>query len=139
MALIYVMLRALAFILMKKADWKQNRAKKRLERADEAFKEIENACKAEEVRVGRPANFASQFKLMKEFEVRDAADAKWKKAANKYKRQARFNGALARSKGRVLPYAIGLVDMVLALGLFSHLEQSGFDWRQIADAISSTF
>ena len=139
MALIYVMLRALAFVLMKKADWKQNRAKNRLERADKAFKEIENACKAEEVRVGRPANFASQFKLMKEFEVRDVADQKWKKAANKYKKRARFNSLLAKSKGRILPYAVGLVDMVLALSLSSHLEQSGWDWQRISDALSSIF
>lgn len=137
MALIFVMLRALAFVLMKKASWKQNRAKNRLERADKAFKEIENACKAEEVRVGRPANFAAQFKMMKQFEVRAAADENWKKAASKHKKRARFSNWLAATKGRFVPYAIGLVDMVTALTLFNYAEQSNFDWQQLTEAVSS--
>lgn len=139
MALIFVMLRALAFVLMKKANWKQNRAKNRLERADKAFKEIENACKAEEVRVGRPANFAAQFKMMKQFEVRAAADEKWKKAASKHKKRARLSNWLAATKGRLVPYAVGLVDMVAALALFNYAERSNFDWQQLTDAVSSIF
>ena len=139
MALIFVMLRALAFVLMKKADWKQNRAKNRLERADKSFREIENSCKAEEVRVGRPANFASQFQLMKLFEVRDAAETYWKKAATQHKKRARMSNWLAGSKGRFVPYAVGLIDMVLALSLVNFLEHSDFEWQQIADAVSSIF
>ena len=87
MALLYGLLRVIAFALMKKATWKHRRAKSRLEKADKAFREIENSCKAEEVASGRQANFASQFKMMKLFEARDAANARWKFAANKMRKR----------------------------------------------------
>ena len=131
MALVYLFLRAIAFALMKKADWKQRRAKSKLEKADKMFREIENACKAEEVRVGRPANFASQFKLMKLFEMRDAADDRWKSAAVRSKRRTRFSNWLAKASGKKLPYAFGVVDMVLGLQIFKIAEASDLDWNQL--------
>lgn len=118
MALLYGLLRAIAFALTKKATWKNRRAKSRLEKADKAFREIENACKAEEVASGRPANFASQFKLMKLFEVRDRANERWKIAANRMKKRTQLTNRLKGFSGRKLPYAIGLIDMGLGFSAY---------------------
>lgn len=118
MALLYGLLRVFAFALMKKATWKHRRAKSRLEKADKAFREIENACKAEEVASGRPANFASQFKMMKQFELRDAANGRWKLAAQKMKKREKVSNWLKTATGKKVPYAFGLVDMTLALGIY---------------------
>ena len=118
MALLYGLLRVIAFALMKKATWKHKRAKSRLEKADKSFREIENACKAEEVASGRQANFASQFKMMKQFEIRDAANGRWKLAAKKMKKREKLAAWLKTATGKKVPYAFGLVDMALALGVY---------------------
>lgn len=118
MALLYGLLRVIAFALMKKATWKHRRAKTRLEKADKSFREIENSCKAEEVASGRQANFASQFKMMKQFEVRDTANGRWKLAAKKMKKRVKLANWLKNVTGKKVPYAIGLVDMALAFGVY---------------------
>ena len=115
MALLYGLMRAIAFALLIKANWKHRRAKFRLEKADKAFREIENSCKAEEVASGRPANFASQFKLMKLFEVRDSTNERWKLAANRLNKREKFSAWLKSWNGKKVPYAFGLIDMALAL------------------------
>ena len=89
MALIYGLMRVIAFALLEKASWQHRRARTRLENADKKFCEIETSCKAEEVANGRPANFTSQFKLMKLFEVRDAASDRWKVAAKRLRKSER--------------------------------------------------
>lgn len=115
MALFYLLMRAIAYAMLKTATWKHRRTKTKLEKADELFKRIENSCKAEEVANGRPANFASQFKLMKLFEFRDEANDRWKAAATRLKQRQRFTTRLKTVTGRKMPYAVGLVDMTLAL------------------------
>lgn len=136
MALIYALLRVVAFALTKLAARKHHRAKSRLEQADNTFREIETACKAEEVQLGRPANFASQFKLMKLFDVRDRANSRWQKAAIRWIRRKRLSSWLAGANGRKLPYAVGLFDMLAGLHLWQLLQQSQFDWSGVADLLS---
>lgn len=139
MALIYGLIRAIAFALLKTASWKHNRAKTKLERTDKAFSEIENSCKAEEVASGRPANFASQFKLMKLYEARDVADLKWKAAANKLQLRQRRSNWLKALTGRFIPYAVGLIDMTAAVGVYQWLENHPGQFAKVADLVSALF
>ena len=113
MALIYLFLRVIAFALLKKATWKHNRAKSRLELADEAYRKTEALCKAQEVESGRAAEFPAQFKMMKLFEIRDTANDRWKFSANRMGRRQKFADWLKSLNGRFIPYAFGMGDMVL--------------------------
>ncbi len=115
MALLYGLMRVIAFALLQKATWTHRRAKSRLEAADKSFRKIENSCKAEEVASGRPANFASQFKLMKLYELRDLANQRWKLAANRMKKRQKLASGLKAWTGKKVPYVFGVIDMVLAL------------------------
>ena len=136
MALIYGLIRAIAFALLKKASWKHNRTKARLEKADKAFRVIENSCKADEVASGRPANFASQFKLMKLFEARDAAELKWKAAANKLCKRQQRSSWLKNFSGRKIPYAVGLIDMAVGLSIYQWFVDNPEQWDRVADLVN---
>ena len=136
MALFYMMMRAIAYALLKQATWKHRRAKTKLEKADQLFKDIENSCKAEEVTAGRPANFASQFKLMKLFEIRDGANDRWKAAASRLKNRQQFSTRLKKLSGRKMPYAVGLIDMALAFGGYQWLVSDPDRMNQISDLIA---
>lgn len=135
MALIYGLVRAIAFALLKMATWKHNRAKARLEKADKAFRDIENSCKADEVASGRPASFTSQFKMMKLFEVRDAADSKWKSAIAKMQKRQRNSQWLKNFSGRKIPYIVGLIDMAGLFGIHQWFIDHPDQWGRVAELV----
>ena len=87
MVLIYGLLCAMAVVFAKLATRQQTKAKAKLATADKRFRDSESDCKAEEVRSGRQAGLASQMKMMKAFEQREAVNAVWKRKALK---QARY-------------------------------------------------
>jgi hypothetical protein len=71
MALVYMALCALVLVLRWTAGWREGRSKRRYARHEERFRAAERDCKAEEVRVGRPAGYADQIRLLNAFEARD--------------------------------------------------------------------
>ncbi len=136
MALFYMLMRAIAFALLKSATWKHRRAQAKLDKTDSLFREIEATCKAEEVAVGRPVNFASQFKLMKLYEMRDAANDRWKAAATRLSKRERLANWLKKLSGRKLPYAVGLVDMALGFTAYQWVVSDPDRLNQLSDLIA---
>lgn len=115
MAILYGLLRALAWVMRLVASAGHARAKSRYERLERVFQEKENECKAHEVDVGRPADYASQLRLLKAYEAKEAARTRWVRAARKLEARQQRAEWLANLSGRKLPYAIGLVDMALVV------------------------
>ena len=103
MALIYGLMRAVAAAMTRLAMWQNHRAMKKLEVADSQFRKTETDCKADEVAVGRPADYPTQIRLLREFEKREAAHASWTRAANRLKKRKRFQRWLVKLSGRKNP------------------------------------
>ena len=117
MVLIYGLLRAMTVVFAKLATRRQVKAKAKLATADKQFRDFESDCKAEEVRSGRQAGLASQMKMMKAFEQREAVNAVWKRKALKEARYQKLSRWMGNFAGRKLAYVGGLVDtMVLIAG-----------------------
>ena len=117
MVLIYGLLRAMTVVFAKLATRQQVKAKTKLATADKRFRDSESDCKAEEVRSGRQAGLASQMKMMKAFEQREAVNAVWKRKALKEARYQKLSRWIGNFAGRKLAYVGGLVDtMVLIAG-----------------------
>ena len=96
MALIYGLVRAIAVAFTQLATWRHRRAMRQLEKADAAFRATETSCKAEEVAVGRPLDYPAQIRLLREYENREAAHSRWKKAAGRLKKRKRVQFWLAK-------------------------------------------
>ena len=137
MVLVYGLLRMVAVALTKLASWRHARAMKQLDVVDAQYREIENKCKAEEVAVGRPVDFASQFKLMREYEKREKANERWKRAATKLKKRKRLQETLAGFSGRKVPYSFGLVDMAIVLHALDYAYSKNFEWSMVTDYVAS--
>lgn len=126
-ALIYGLVRSLAVALIKWSEWRHKRAKNKLEKADKEFREVEQSCKADEVEVGRPVDYFAQLQLLKLYEIREKANAHWKRAATKLAIRKLWQKRVAAFSGRKLPYTLGLVDMALAMKVFEFVCRYGVD------------
>lgn len=115
MAILYGLLRALASAMRLVASAGHARAKARYETLDTAFRAKEDECKAHEVAVGRPADYASQLRLLKAFEAKEKARQRWVRSAHKLEARERRVEWLKAMYGRKLPYTFGLLDMALVL------------------------
>lgn len=135
MALIYGLVRAVAVAFAKLAAWRHARAQKQLETADTKFRKAESSCKADEVEAGRPADFASQFHLLKHFEQREFANERWKRAAVKMAKREKFANWLAEISGKKIPYSFGLVDMALAMKIVEWSYEKELDLTMVSDLI----
>lgn len=121
MAILYGLLRALVSMTCLVASAGHTRARKRYERLDAAFQERENECKAHEVAVGRPADYAAQLRLLKAFEEKERARKSWVRAARVLETRRRRADWLKSLSGRKVPYTFGLVDMALVLHMIDRL------------------
>ena len=115
MAFLYGLLRAAAAAMRLVASHSHARAKKRYELKELKFSQVESDCKAHEVRVGSPAGYNAQLRLLKAYENKERARGKWLRAANRLERRKRREQWLKELSGKKLPYTFGLVDMALIL------------------------
>lgn len=139
MALIYGLMRSLAVALFKYAAWQHNRIKRQFEKLDADFRLLETDCKAEEVRLGRPVDFASQLKLLKQFEKREAARQTWIRSSKKMQKRKKLASKVRSFSGRKLPYTFGLIDMALLMRLIEVGYRNGFQWSNITDYVARLF
>jgi hypothetical protein len=115
MAFLYGLLRAAAAAMRLVAAFRHARAKTRYEQFEQAFQAREEDCKAHEVQFGRPVDYGAQLQLLRAFEARERARAKWIRAAGRLDARQRREGWLTDLSGTKLPYTFGLVDMALVL------------------------
>ena len=125
MALIYGMFCGWVMVLRKLNTWKRNRRKTIYEAAILAFQNCEQECKNQEVVLGRPSDYHSQFRLMQLFFESENARQRWlqsEKQLTRHKHQVRKMRKLA---GKKLPYTFGLLDMAFAFKLLDAGRQFG--------------
>lgn len=135
MAFLYGLLRAAAAAMRLVASRLHARAKKRYENMERKFSLIEDDCKAYEVRVGSPARYNAQLRLLKAYETKERARTKWMRAANRLERRQRREQWLKELSGKKLPYSFGLVDMALVMHALDRL--SGFTVFELATLFES--
>jgi hypothetical protein len=121
MALVYVALCALVLVLRWTAGWREGRSKRRYARQEEKFRAAERDCKAEEVRVGRPAGYADQIRLLNAFESRERARLAWIGASGWLQKVQGWFATLRAFQGRRVSYMCGLVDAAAVLTLLDRL------------------
>ena len=139
MALIYGLMRAVAAAMTRLAMWQNHRAMKKLEVADSQFRKIETDCKADEVAVGRPADYPTQIRLLREFEKREAAHVSWTRATNRLKKRKRFQRWLVKLSGRKIPYTFGLIDMALGMKLIEVAYRHHWNFNVMSDWVAGLF
>jgi hypothetical protein len=132
MVLVYGLLRALATALRAVAAARHARAKRRYEQLADSFHELETSCKAHEVSVGRPADYASQLRLLQLFERTERARQRWVARVAALQKRVRYERAVRRFSGRKLPYTFGVIDMALLMKL---AEVFGLNVNTISEAI----
>lgn len=139
MAFVYGLLRALATGLRLLASARQARLKKRYERTETVFQELETDCKLSEVELGRPANFGAQLRLLKAYDAKEKARSRWMRAALRLENSKVREAWLKELRGRKIPYTLGLVDMatvVYVLDRFSGFEAVPLSlWRQVSSLL----
>ncbi|MGI9518962.1 MAG: hypothetical protein ACR2NP_18060 [Pirellulaceae bacterium] len=117
MALLYALICSWAVVLRKFATRKHNRWKQAYDLADSSFRKLEQECKSHEVAIGSPADYHSQMKLLRLFDVKESARDRWTAAANKLKKRKERERRMRKFNGRKLPYSFGLLDMALLFKL----------------------
>jgi hypothetical protein len=121
MAFLYGLIRALAALLRRVATVKHRRVQRRYEQLQTSFDELERECKAHEVRLGRPADYVWQLRLLKAYEVKENARLKWIKAAHKMNAREGWEKRIVAFSGRKIPYTFGLIDMAAVIQAADHL------------------
>jgi len=121
MMLLYGLMSGVAALLRRLAEWKHERARKAYEHAADAFGELETSCKAEEVALGRPVDYAAQLRLLKSYELRETLKQRWVNAAAKVTRNQQVDSRLRSFREVRLPYTFGLIDMACVLRLLDHI------------------
>jgi hypothetical protein len=121
MMLLYGFLRGISAILRRAAEWKHGRTQNAYECAETAFGELESSCKAEEVALGRPLDYALQLRLLKAYERREVAKERWVRAAERMNRRKDADGKVRSLSEMRLPYTFGLIDMAFILRLLDNL------------------
>ena len=117
MALLHAMICSRAVVLRKFAARKHSRLKKNCDRADSAFRKLEQECKGHEVTIGSPANYHSQMKLLRLFDEKETAREQWVKAGNRLAARSRRERKLRKFSGRKLPYSFRIFDMAMLFKL----------------------
>ena len=133
MMLLFGLFRGISAILRRYVEWLHKRAQNAYECAETAFRDLEASCKAEEVALGRPLDYADQLKLLKAFERREAARNLWVRAAERMNRSRVAESRLRSFAEMRLPYTFGLIDMAFLMraldhfGILPHIEQPVID------------
>ncbi len=134
MALLYGLICSWIVVLRKFAARKHNRLKKNYENASASFKSTEQDCKNDEVAMGRPAGYASQLRLMKQYETVESARTRWISAERKLNKRQRWESRIKSLQGRKIPYSFGLLDMALVLKVTDVVREAGnFDLSIVQD------
>jgi hypothetical protein len=120
MMLLYGVIRGISALLRRYVEWMHKRAQNAYELAETAFGELEASCKAEEVALGRPIDYASQLKLLKAYERREAAKQRWVNAAARSGRSKSAEDRLRSFSQMRLPYTFGLIDMAFLMRVLDH-------------------
>ena len=129
MMLLYGVLRGISAILRRFVEWKHDRAQNAYSCDETAFRELEVSCKAEEVALGRPLDYAAQLKLLKAYERREASKNRWVLAAERMNRSRDVSERVRSFADMRLPYTFGLIDMACILrvldqvGVLPNLDQ----------------
>ena len=134
-AMVYGLMRLLAATMTRWAAWRHGRAKLNLELADAKFEQLELDCKADEVQSGRAASLASQFKMLRAFEDREAMNQRWQKAALRLRRRRRMQNRIAAFSGLKLPYTFGLIDMALVFKGLEMAYTNSWTWDSVSHLI----
>ncbi len=121
MAILYAMLRALVASMRLLASAAHSRARKHYERLESVFQQHETDCKAHEVDVGRPVDYASQLRLLKAFEAKEQSRKRWVRASTRLDRARQREEWVESLRGRKIPYTFGLIDMALVLNAIDRL------------------
>ena len=121
MMLLYGLLRGISALLRRYAEWKHKRARSAYESAETVFRGLETDCKADEIALGRPIDYAAQLKLLKAYERREAAKARWVRAAKRMNRGKAVEGRVRSFSEMRLPYTFGLIDMAFLMRTLEHL------------------
>lgn len=121
MMLLYGLLRGFSAIVRRLAEWKHGRMQNAYELAESSFRSLENDCKADEVALGRPVDYAAQLKLLKAYENREAAKARWVSAANRLTSHKSVDGTVRKFSAMRMPYTFGLIDMAFIMRALDHL------------------
>ena len=117
MALLYALICSWAVVLRKFAARKHSRLKKICDRADSAFRKLEQECKSHEVAIGSPSDYHSQMRLLRLFDEKETVREQWVKAGNRLAARKRREQKLRKFSGRKLPYSFGVFDMALLFKL----------------------
>ena len=120
MMLLYGVIRSMSAILRRYVEWMQARAERAYERTETAFQSLENSCKADEVTLGRPWDYAGQLKLLKAYEVRELAKQRWVRATERRNRSRSAEAGVRRFSEMRLPYTFGLIDMACLMRTLDH-------------------
>ncbi|MEZ6058945.1 MAG: hypothetical protein R3C19_01135 [Planctomycetaceae bacterium] len=120
MMLLYGLMSGVSAMLRRLAEWKHARAQSAYEHAADAFGELETSCKAQEVALGRPVDYAAQLRLLKAYELRESQKQRWLKAAARVNRNKQVDGKLRSFREVRLPYTFGLIDMACVLRVLDH-------------------
>lgn len=118
--LLFGLFRGISAILRRYVDWVHSRAQHAYECAETAFRDLEASCKAEEVALGRPLDYAGQLKLLKAYERREAARDKWVRAAERLNHSRSAESRLRSFAEMRLPYTFGLIDMAFLMRAMDH-------------------
>lgn len=120
MMLLYGVIRGISAILRRYVEWMHQRAQRAYELAETTFGELESSCKAEEVAIGRPIDYAAQLKLLKAYERREMAKLHWVEAAARSSRSKAAEDRLRSFSQMRLPYTFGLMDMAFLMRTLDH-------------------
>lgn len=119
--LLYGILRGISAFIRRLAEWKHARTQKAYETAEVAFRDLESSCKADEVALGRPLDYAQQLRLLKAYERREIARDKWVRAAEKMASRTSVEVKVRSFSSMRLPYTFGLLDMAFIMRMLDHL------------------
>ena len=121
MMLLYGILRGISAFIRRIAEWKHVRSQTAYETAEIAFRELEVSCKADEVTLGRPLDYAQQLRLLKSYERREKARDRWVRAAERLNSGQSVDDKVRSFSSMRLPYTFGLLDMALIMRILDHL------------------
>ncbi len=132
----YSLIRGSVATLRMLASGRHASAQRRYEQLQGDFEQAELDCKAAEVSMGRPMDYAAQLRLLKLFEAAEAARLVWVRRANQLNSRKLWEQRIVAFRGRKLPYSFGLIDMALIMQVVDHLGV-GLDTATLSDWISA--
>lgn len=121
MMLLYGLLCSISAFTRRLAEWKHARLRKAYESAETSFRDLENVCKADEVTLGRPVDYASQLRLLKAYEKRELAKTRWAKAAGAANSRKSVDRQVKSFRSMRMPYTFGLIDMAFLMRVLDQL------------------